>query len=185
MISSWRWTPPAQIGWAPSISPNAIAPFPWQSSITMSPTPVLARVNWVAPECAATCQMLVYLADALARPIGESPGNLPAHGHHHRHPRLSDLQYHTTGPGSGHASPKRRGKSARYHPAHPESAALQHRAPLGARAPARCSWKKVSSGRQSRGRSCEQPARPMTNRSSTLSLRPSTRPTSAPSSRKK
>ncbi|MEM7535464.1 MAG: bifunctional oligoribonuclease/PAP phosphatase NrnA [Chloroflexota bacterium] len=26
-------------------------------------------VNWVAPECAATCQMLVYLADALAVPL--------------------------------------------------------------------------------------------------------------------
>jgi phosphoesterase RecJ-like protein len=28
-------------------------------------------VNWVAPQCAATCQMLVYLADALSVPLTE------------------------------------------------------------------------------------------------------------------
>lgn len=27
------------------------------------------RINWVMPDCAATCQMLVYLADALAVPL--------------------------------------------------------------------------------------------------------------------
>jgi bifunctional oligoribonuclease and PAP phosphatase NrnA len=31
-------------------------------------------INWVAPECAATCQMLVYLADALGQPLDGEMG---------------------------------------------------------------------------------------------------------------